>query len=101
MPPWSPLLSTHHSLLSVRTIGQRERSMGVLHIDNLSRAVSRYRRRSPDVAGRIVIGTDARIVSTWTAASDQGTVKVGKCGHWLQDRALWARIVAFLWKVSF
>lgn len=95
MPPWSPLLSTHHSLLEVRTLDRRERSVGHLHVDDLTRAVSSYWCSSPNVSGRVVISADAGIVATRTAASDQSTVEVGERSHWLQDRALGASIVAF------
>ena len=83
--------------MNVRISSQRQRSFGILHIDNLSRAVSRYRRGSPNVAGSVVVSADASIVSARTTASDQGTVKVGECSHWLQDCALGASVVAFLW----
>lgn len=96
MPPWSPLLSTHHSLLNVRTLGQRERSIEILHVDDLTRAVSCYWCGSPNVAGCVVVSADTGIVSTRAAASDKSTVEVGECSHWLQNRALGASIVALL-----
>jgi hypothetical protein len=61
----APFPATCQNASLVRKFDRR-----VLHIDDLTWAVSRYGRGSPNGARRVVISADARIVTTWTAASD-------------------------------
>lgn len=74
----------------------REGYIPPLYVNYISGLVGSHCVLTPDIAGLVVVYTDAGVVAARAGAANFGTVEIGPCGYGLEDGAFGACVFARL-----